>query len=55
MHKIGLKLTIAQHGEIQLSRIQVNDGIFRNDPQPTNQPTNKAGSRDAIASKNSFI
>ena len=29
MHKIGLKLTIAQHGEIQLSRIQVNDGIFR--------------------------
>ena len=39
MHKIGLKLTIAQHGEIQLSRIQVNDGNFRNDPQPTNPPT----------------
>ena len=26
--------------------------FLRNDHQPTNQPTNKAGSRDAIASKN---
>ena len=50
MHKIGLKLTIAQHGEIQLSRIQVNDGIFRK----FHPPTNKAGSRDAIASKNNL-
>ena len=35
----------------------VNDGIFKKVPyqptnQPTNPPTNKAGSRDAIASKN---
>ena len=35
--------------------LQVNDGIFKEWPPtnwPTNQPTNKVGSRDAIASKN---
>ena len=32
--------------------LQVDDGIFKKFPLPTNPPTNKAGSRDAIASKN---
>ena len=34
-----------------LLSLQVNDGIFKKWP-PTNQSTNKAGSWDAIASKN---
>ena len=49
MHKLGLKLTIAQHGEIQLSRIQVNEEFLESS---THLPTNRTGSRDAIASKN---
>ena len=35
--------------------LQVNDGIFKKWHWPTNQPTNKAGSRDAIASKKSIV
>ena len=31
--------------------LQVDDGIFKNLPDP---PTHKAGSRDAIASKNDY-
>ena len=37
----------------KISRRQDNDGIFKK--TLTNPPTNKAGSRDAIASKNIHI
>ena len=48
------KIVLLKEKVLLLLGLQFNDGIFKKWPptdQPTNQPTHKAGSRDAIASK----
>ena len=47
-------IVLLRENVLLLLGLQINDGIFKKWP-PTDQPTNKAGSWDAIASKKNIF